>query len=143
MTTILATVALDQQQVEAISKFGTLVLSTPNILLAAFLLAMGVILKNTKYPNWAIVFTIPLIGSLFGIGLLTKTLGMHPMMVSLMLGCIDGVCAVFSHQVLKQTLESPLGTKFANNTLVAFLAVLVGAEIPKEKPTAVPTPPVS
>lgn len=106
----------------------------PNNLIVIFLFAFGLVLKQSKHvPDWIITFLVPLFGSVTAWGLFDVLQQKLPALVSVMIGFVYGVAAVFSHQCLKNLLESPYGAMVMKLPLMPIVAGLMGVEIPQPK----------
>ena len=121
----------------------------PNNLIIVFLFFFGIMLKKTKHvPDWIIIFIVPTVGLIVGVGLYSVVQEKLPALVAAMLGFVYGAGATFFHSCLKQILESPIGKGLLKIPMVPLLADWVGAETYPEgshknspSPTSTPQPP--
>ena len=112
----------------------------PFNLIILFLFAVGLTLKQTqKFPDWAIVFSVPLLGVVAAIGYLHFETGKMGVMAAGMLGYFYGMLATHLHNLLKQALESPLASQLMKLPMMPLIAGLLGVEIPQPTQTPPPT----
>lgn len=98
-----------------------------NVLIFFSLILIGIGMKRSKIvPDWAIIFSMPIFGMFLSLSLRATLGNLHPS-VSIMVGACDGILAFFSHQFLKQTLESPVGPFLLNFNIggIPIIRILV------------------
>lgn len=129
--------AKSAEQEKAVTELMGMFFTAPNLLLLLALVGLGAVCKNTqKIADWLIIIIVPVVGCIAGVGLLSFTTRDFPWLVSLLIGSVDGVAAVFGHQVLKQLLQSPAAPTLLKIPLMPIVATLLGIDInQKPQPT--------
>jgi hypothetical protein len=122
-------------QITAVANLKALFFDPYNVLLFVFLFAVGRAFKWLKFPDYTILFTVWAMGISVGIALMTYTFKQSPWVVSLILGTVDAVAAVFSYQILKQLFESPLGKVLVKFPMVTWVALLSGVTVDPQEPS--------
>lgn len=124
----------------SIYQVADMFLSPWNILVVLALISVGITLKmSKKFPDYGILFVMLPLGIVFAELLLTFTFHIQLWSASMMIGICDGVVAFYVHQLVKQTLESPLGKTLQTSwpTIVGILAIVSGADMNKATTVAI------
>lgn len=124
----------------SIYQVADMFLSPWNILVCLALIGIGITLKmSKKFPDYGILFVMLPLGIAFAELLLTFTFHIQLWSASMMIGICDGVAAFYVHQLLKQTLESPLGKTLQASwpTIIGILAIISGADMNKAQTQAI------
>lgn len=115
-------------------KLNQFILDSNNLLIV-FLFAIGLMLKASKQVrSWVIVYALPTLGALIG----SLWMGFYRHQVDpvqgAMIGTVYGMIAIFAHNLIVHTLESPIGKPILALPGGQALADMVGADVPGVAP---------